>query len=368
METIVGSDRSQPYPTSAETSYVIGLLRARFGHGEQPHRSQSVTARGVYDAARMNKVANLLRPPEDDEISETLRTYLDDYRRRTFALNSTTIAATIEVSDMLGIRGIPNVILKGPLHQQTLYGDHFAKPSGDVDVLVSSRDFNAGKRIVLDLGYELDERARSIWWSHFLGEQHFVRNRGTVRSVVDLHHRIGQPGTPSPTRTVTFLDTAINAKVAGADIRVLDQRHACLLAAISIGKALYSREACLGHACDLWLIFNAFSTADRENVWLLARSQRLDGTLRLALRAAALAIGPINSPPSTPIEKASRGLRDADLLRLVSEPWLVGNVWPKRREMLWDLCGRRPTDFGREATWATFAEISRRLFDEPADA
>ena len=65
----------------------------------------------------------------------------------------------------LKTNGVESVVLKGPCAQMLVHGDFFAKPSSDVDLLVSRRDFGKAGRIVADSGFAVAEECWSPWWT-----------------------------------------------------------------------------------------------------------------------------------------------------------------------------------------------------------
>ncbi|TGT36057.1 nucleotidyltransferase family protein, partial [Mesorhizobium sp. M8A.F.Ca.ET.167.01.1.1] len=104
------------------------------------------------------------------------------------AMNVACLGDSIAIDRVLRERRVDFVFLKGPLQQHLLYGDHFMKPSGDVDILVSPASFAAAREALRTIGYEVAGKSRSVWWVRFLGEQHMVRDDGGRAATVDLHH------------------------------------------------------------------------------------------------------------------------------------------------------------------------------------
>ena len=61
------------------------------------------------------------------------------------SMNAACIGDSIAIHRVLRDRKVDFVFLKGPFQQQLLYGDHFMKPSGDVDILVPPAGFIAAR-------------------------------------------------------------------------------------------------------------------------------------------------------------------------------------------------------------------------------
>ena len=358
-----------------EVAYVQACLRLFFtpgvaaagGHGDVPAPAISVAR--VADIARLNKVAVFMlkalqrapagAPPE-------LLGWLDIYRRRTMAMNSACIIDSMAIGQLLRDRQIDFVFLKGPFQQQLLYGDHFMKPSGDVDLLVSPAGFAGARDALRALGYEVAGKSRSVWWVRFLGEQHMVREDGARPSTVDLHHRLQQPGSPSPRDTDGFLRRKREVAIAGAAAPFTSASDTLLLSCISVAKAFFNREPCAGYVCDVRASASRLSEAEQRDVLDYATAQGLADTLLLGLRAADVLLGGTETLLSDRATRILARIDNADLFHMVIAPWLSSLRWPQRRTVLWELCGREPVRYLAEAGWAASADLSRRIFERPA--
>lgn len=355
-----------------EIAYVQACLRLFFAAspgattGEASMPTPSVA--NVADIARLNKVATFVlkalsrssgeKPPE-------LFQWLDTYRRRTVAMNSSCIMDSMAMHGVLRDRDIDFVFLKGPFQQQLLYGDHFMKPSGDVDILVSSSGFFKARDALRAIGYEVAGKSRSVWWVRFLGEQHMIRTAGSTSSTVDLHYRLQQPGSPSPRDTDGFLRRKRPVEIAGTSVPFISATDTLLLSCISVAKALFNREPCAGYVCDVRASASRLSTAEQQNVLDYATEQGLVDTLLLGLRAADVLLGGAGTLLSERATRILSRIGNEDLLNMVIAPWLSSLRWPQRRTVLWELCGRAPVRYMAEAGWAASADLSRRIFERP---
>lgn len=355
-----------------EIAYVQACLRLFFAAGpgasagDAPMSTVSVT--NVADIARLNKVATFVlkalsrspgeRPPD-------LFQWLDTYRRRTMAMNSSCIMDSLAIHTALRDRNIDFVFLKGPFQQQLLYGDHFMKPSGDVDILVSPSGFFKARDALRSIGYEVAGKSRSVWWVRFLGEQHMTRTAGSTSSTVDLHYRLQQPGSPSPRDTDGFLRRKRPVEIAGTNVPFISATDTLLLSCISVAKALFNREPCAGYVCDVRASASRLSTTEQQNVLDYATEQGLVDTLLLGLRAADVLLGGAGTLLSERATRILSRIGNEDLLNMVIAPWLSSLRWPQRRTVLWELCGRAPVRYMAEAGWAASADLSRRIFERP---
>lgn len=332
----------------------------------------AISAQDVADIARLNKVAVFLlkalaRAPAGAAPAE-LSAWFDGYRRRTMSMNAACLSDSMAIQSVLRDRRVDFVFLKGPFQQHLLYGDHFMKPSGDVDILVSPAGFAAARDALRSVGYEVAGKSRSVWWVRFLGEQHMVRDDGARASTVDLHHRLQQPGSPSPRDIDGFLRRKREIQVAGVAMPVISAADTLLLSSISVAKAFFNREPCAGYVCDVRASASRLSEAEQQKVLDHAAGQGLADTLLLGLRAADVLLGGTETLLSDRATRILARIGNADLFHMVIAPWLSSLRWPQRRHVLWELCGRAPVRYLAEAGWAASADLSRRIFERPAVA
>jgi hypothetical protein len=281
-------------------------------------------------------------------------------------MNAACLMDSMAIHQALRDRQIDFVFLKGPFQQHLLYDDHFMKPSGDVDILVSPAGFSRARDALRSIGYEVSGKSRSVWWVRFLGEQHMIRGSGPKSSTVDLHYRLQQPGSPSPRDADGFLRRKRLVEITGTGVPFTSVADTLMLSCISVAKALFNREPCAGYVCDIRASANRLDEADQRRVLDAAVSQGLDDTLLLGLRAADVLLGGTDTLLSERAKPILSRIGNEDLLNMVIAPWLSSLRWPQRRTVLWELCGRAPVRYLAEAGWAASADISRRIFERPA--
>ncbi|MGX5829779.1 nucleotidyltransferase family protein [Mesorhizobium sp. 43Arga] len=354
-----------------EIAYVRACLRLYFSGAAAPAgdvSTPSLSAAAVADIARLNKVATfvlkvLSRAPVGERLAELFQ-WLDTYRRRTVSMNAACLMDSMAIHQALRDRQIDFVFLKGPFQQYLLYDDHFMKPSGDVDILVSPAGFSRARDALRSIGYEVSDKSRSVWWVRFLGEQHMIRGNGP--STVDLHYRLQQPGSPSPRDADGFLRRKRLVEITGTEVPFTSVADTLMLSCISVAKALFNHEPCAGYVCDIRASANRLGEVDQQRVLDAAVSQGLDDTLLLGLRAADVLLGGTGTLLSERAKPILSRIGNEDLLNMVIAPWLSSLRWPQRRTVLWELCGRAPVRYLAEAGWAASADISRRIFERPA--
>lgn len=283
------------------------------------------------------------------------------FRQRSLMTNSINLSTVQRVSGALDAASVDFVILKGPLQLHVLYGDYFARPSSDLDLLVDRHDYGRAAAVLRDFGYAPAERCESRWWRHYLGEQHFLPADRSF-AVVDLHHRVQQPGCPAPREMVSYLGDRHRAAVGNTEVPVLSAVHACLLAAISFVKATFHREHSLRYLADLAAQLIAMSDRQRQMLDAVARTQGIRHLLVFAWNCAGELL-PVDLPP-VPVRRPLARLDRATLAAMSLSPEDPAIAWPKRRHLLWHLCDPigpfgRIGAYAREAGFAAAAEISR---------
>jgi hypothetical protein len=303
---------------------------------------------------------------------------VDQIRLRTLQMNHQSLTAASEVADVLTRAGIAHMHFKGPLQQVALYGNLLRKPVGDADVLVAKADHLQACKLLEAAGYVSTDQGKQKWWTVFLGEVH-LRKHGTG-PMVDLHQSLQQSGLPSPYRPELFTRRAVDMDYSGRTYHVASSADRCLIAAISVTKALYSQEPCGASATDLWAAWRSLSLTEREKTVNLAQLHGLQTTLALAVRTACAMYGPPAladfTAPTVPAplrqmigpQGIVRTLGDADLARLGWQPWRNDGPRLRRRTILTSLCAGEPLRLARESLQLAASELYRRGLERMARA
>lgn len=348
-----------------ETAFVIACLRVFFGAPPtQLDGDDGVSVELVQEIARFNGVAGLLAAVSSHwrhlDCADALTGTFDAQRAIAFQRNASLLLECAAIHEELADERIDHVFLKGPLQQQHLYNSPFIKPSLDIDILVPREGFERAKRCLALAGYEIHPRFESSWWRLFLGEQTLVRTQPRP-CAIDLHHRVQQPGCPSPRDTGLFVRETRTMTLAGTQFPVPTDRNIALLAGISVVKSLYGRQPSAGYVCDLRACISGLDARAQDMLIGYAEAQGLRETLLLACRACFALLGPREGPLAAAARREMTDLDDTRLVTMVVAPWRAALEWPARRRVLWELCGRSPRRYVAEAAWAGAAEVSRRM-------
>ena len=178
-------------------------------------------------------------------------------------------------------------------------------------------------------GFKAPRGADTIWWRTFLGEQHYY-NPG--KAPVDLHHRIQQPGCPSPRSLTKFWKSSVCVSVGKLPVSSLSPLHACLLSCMNLVKALSTREAAGAHAWDLATYLAACSPDDVRVLSAAARDVGLLNTLRLGLRIVGALFGV--RVVGVEYDHTLASVSDVQLVSLILDPHAENAVGVRRAKLL----------------------------------
>lgn len=295
---------------------------------------------------------------EAERLPAPAREALEQARAKTIRANTASLLTLRRILPFLEQAGVQVAVFKGPVSQLGTYGGYFVKPSVDVDLLVAERDFNRARALLAQCGYELPRVCATPWWRNFLGEQPLLHTSSSL-GPIDLHHKLQQPGCPSPRRLDRFLDKRRLLPVAGGVVPTVSPTHAVLVACISLAKGLVNRDPAGGHVADIAARLLVLDPAGVAALEAEARQQGLSGTLGLGLQAARALFGVTMEAPHA---RDPLGVGDAELVRLVLTPHAPSALWPRRRQLLRGLCDGH-ADFLRELALLVVGELCRRLYE-----
>lgn len=318
---------------------------------------------------RTNKLANFLSAASGCIPAEyqSLALWLNDYRKRTAMLNAACLSHIAKVVDALAKADIEFVVFKGVIQQKNLYGSYFVKPAGDVDLLVHGKDFVRARDVLGTAGFAGAGGSDSRWWIKFLGEQHLEPHlHGSP--AIDLHYRIQQPGSPQPTDTSEFIKRKQVVDVAGIKVPFMHSNDFLLMSSISIAKAMFNREPCGGHIADVYASLCNLDPRDIPAIEAFSKRQGLSAILALGLRSAKAVLNVDHPMTETTGAKILPSVSGASLRKMLVLPNKKSSGWPKRRQVLWELCEGAPIRFARECSWAISADICRRITQETRTA
>lgn len=258
--------------------------------------------------------------------------------------------------------GIPAIAFKGPFQHRQLHGDPFFARSGDLDLLVSRDDF-AGALAALESEGFSQREGTSAWWTSGLGEVHLVHEQG---GVIDLHHRLQQPGCPAPHDTGAFLRSPQRETMGGVEIAFPSRAESVLICALNFAKEFVHRHPSARYAYGFAAGLIAMDETEHRDFAALVADQHLTGTVGFAAMLCAVVFD-LRLPLATPLAPAARPAwaeRDA-VLAMVFEPEAPATPWPRRRAILWAMCSgagpaHKAAEFWREAARMIASEALRR--------
>ncbi len=297
-----------------------------------------------------------------EALSPPLAAAVKAARTRAAIANGRVMALARIAFPILDAAGIAAIAFKGPFQHRLLHGDPFFFRSGDLDLLVAREHFAAALAAFEAAGFTRRE-GTSAWWTNALGEVHLEHPQG---GVIDLHHRLQQPGCPPPRDCGAFLRGAAREDVGGVAIAVPTHPQAVLIAMLNFIKEFAHRRPSARYAYDVAAGLLGLDEAGRRALAALVTDQRLSGTAGLAAalveRIFALDL-PLPAPLQRPPLPAWAG-REA-LLAMAFDPEAPDTPWPRRRAILWAMCSgegtaQRAGEFSREAARMIASEALRR--------
>ena len=332
---------------------------ATFPKVELPPQALALSA--ILDAARLNKVSNLISEGAAEQLGLDLqpaRGHLDSVKFRTMMLNQNSMNTSYQVHQVLSEAAIDHVIYKGPFQQAILYSDPYIKPSADTDILVSPKDQRRARAAMQKIGFQSQE-THAWWWRRFLHEIHLHDEAGAM---VDLHHGLGQAGLPNVRKIDAILARSEKCEAAGMAVPALDLIDISIVSAYSIAKAFLSREPCLGTILDFR---TAMQKLDAKSLDVLTTRAQAHGLGNVVGFATAVSSATFASKLDDP---GFFGLNPEALVSMVVTPWKETLPWPKRRHILRVLSGGNSLHTARDTYWAATAHITRSLLDRNRSA
>ncbi|HKT85554.1 MAG TPA: nucleotidyltransferase family protein [Novosphingobium sp.] len=317
----------------------------------------------LWSACARGFTVNGLAPPPP--LAEAIRAG----RRRAMIGNARVIATAKHVLPRLRERSVEAVTMKGPLFHHMLHGDLLFRRSSDLDLLVPRAQFGAARTVLAELGFHADPANAGPWWTSSLGELHlFPRNPG--HCVIDLHHRVQQPGCPAPRDVSLFLADPAVVELAGVAMPGLSRLNALLLACLTLAKEAVHRAPSGMHAYDVAAGFLRLEPRESASFWRMASHQRLANTVRFALALAEGALGLPLSPEGGRAGATAPPGEAEPWFDMVFRPHCQGLMRPRRRELLWRMCDGAPAArivfFACEAGRVTAGELLRRWTTRPS--
>lgn len=213
-------------------------------------------------------------------------TKIAELRSSVLKRNLANIANAVKVASLLEAENIEVVAFKGVARAKQVYGSWDLRRAADIDLLVRHGDYRRAAAVLCNHGFKPGVSVESKWWHDYLGESPYLPE-SAGGAVVDLHHRLQQPGGPPPLDLGNFFDRKSSLVLGGRTLPVMGPEHASLVTCISYGKAVRNGEPWLVHAHELAMILRESSAAERESLRDLARRQGLERLWNDAVRNAS---------------------------------------------------------------------------------
>jgi hypothetical protein len=260
---------------------------------------------------------------------------------RTGWLNAELLAAELEsLLDAFADRGIEVMPLKGPVLAEALYGDRTARQSGDLDLLVESRQFPAAKALLLELGYIAEPPRRIDFHQAF----------HKPNAMVELHWSLGKPD-HCPLDTEEIWSRSTTGTFGGREVHTMAEED----------LVLYLGYYMLKHHCRMLLwtadLVRTFARIDRNGAWAtLLRAAQSRGLSRLLLSTCLVVVEVLGRP--LPAELAAAEPEQTEMQRQVHaffEIQLEDQAEPMRFPEIW-----RPTaqiESGAGMRWRGFRRL-----------
>jgi hypothetical protein len=289
------------------------------------------------------------------------------YSSYTFRKNAVLLTSIRQIAEILSAEGLGFATYKGPWQQNQLYGSMFTRPSADLDLLVSRRDFVAAARALERRGFVIHYNL-AHWWRIFVGQDH-LRPDPPADWSVDLHHRLQEPGMQQPVASHLFLRDTETLTLQGQEVHILAARFIPLISTMNLVKGLSRRldsMADVAHKIPASHVMDLFHALDHgapdkvAGFLDLARRHGLEGSALLGLRTLGAVFG-VRFPAQ---EAALSGLLpevdDLRLTRMVFAPGLVQD-WPRPSAVLRESWAGAPLGLARDFAWYAASEASRKL-------
>ena len=163
--------------------------------------------------------------------------------------------------------GIPVALFKGPLLAYMAYGEISLRQSGDIDLLISRRDFAQVRSLLESLGYEMTPRLTAAQLASHLGnhcEIQFMRDDWLT--VVDLHWDLAPRSFVFGVKADEVMSRLQSVSLAGTVVETFGAEDLLLYQAMHGAKHLWRRLewiSCLAESLRATPVINWDTLVDR---------------------------------------------------------------------------------------------------------
>jgi hypothetical protein len=169
--------------------------------------------------------------------------------------------------------GIGAIPLKGPVMAHQIYGDLKQRYSRDLDLLVNPDKIHRAMEVAREQGYELHKPGRELskkeWTQYFRYQYDVGMYNAKLQVYLELHTRLLYPDMFTSEEEQSFTSDLTNVRIAGTDVKAMDQHSTLLYLVIHGAHHLYFRL--------FWLrdVAEAFKRWDLDHLAILSRARQL---------------------------------------------------------------------------------------------
>lgn len=208
----------------------------------------------------------------------------------------------LELVRQFAAAGIRVAAFKGPVAAVLIHGDLALRACGDLDLLVSPDDHAAAERLLVNLGYRVQERHPAALQSCLAHSQH--------HTAIDLHW--GMPPRNLPLRWERLWDAVCTVPLMGQPVPTFCGPDCLLICALNAVKEYWKPS--LHYLSDMARLTGEYSAEDWRGAFLRAREL---GCRRALAVAAVLANRLLDVP--LPQGAPARLVRRRSIRRLADE-------------------------------------------------
>ena len=195
------------------------------------------------------------------------------------------VGKQLKLYRLLKENGIAVAIFKGSVLSQMAYGDSSLRQAGDIDVLISRRDFDRTRRVLESLGYELAPALSGAQLASHLAshcELQFVRDDWFT--VVDLHWALAPKSFTFKVETEELLARSQTVEIGGVEIETLATEDLIVYLSMHGAKHLWRAVEWISSLGEL---IRSAEAVDWDTVIQRAAKAHATRMLGLALRLVA---------------------------------------------------------------------------------
>ena len=208
-----------------------------------------------------------------EAVSQSILIQLRNYFHANAARNLFLTTELLKLLNLFKERDISAIPFKGPVLAASVYGNLALRQISDLDILVSERDFERAKELLISQGYQPEK---------FYGwEQSFVGANNRVG--VDLHQGIVQQHFSFRLDFERLWQRVEPVSLAGATVVNLSPEDLLVILSVQVAKDCVQKRESLKQLCDLAELIRVHQEMDWAQVMEQARTLHSERMLFLGL-------------------------------------------------------------------------------------